>query len=161
MKTFLTFLGIAAAATALSASAVTVLSSASFAEEPGRPGLTRLEPPAFAEVDADHDGMVTETELLVFIEARRAAADFPSADGAERFERADADGDGVLSREEFESSPRKMVHRRLHLGDPKELFAKADADHDSVLNEEEFNALFSKMHALRRHPADPGAHDTP
>jgi hypothetical protein len=161
MKTFLTFLGIAAAAAALSAGAVTVLISASFAGEPEHPRLIRLAPPEFAEVDADHDGMVTETEFLVFTEARRAAADFPSPAGTDRFAQADTDGDGVVSREEYESSPRKIVHLKLGLGDPKEMFAKADADHDSVLNEEEFNALFSKMHRLGRHTADSSAHDTP
>ncbi|MEM8630297.1 MAG: EF-hand domain-containing protein [Pseudomonadota bacterium] len=82
----------------------------------------------FGEMDANGDGEVTEEELTAHIEARsarrveRAAAEMLSRNdansdgvltedelgqserGARRFEQVDTDGDGVVTREEFDTA---------------------------------------------------------
>ena len=57
---------------------------------------SKHEPIAFAEVDANGDGAVDAAELLAWIEAQREAR------VQRMIERADADGDGVLSEAELQ-----------------------------------------------------------
>lgn len=148
MKDLFLFIATAATTALLSLGAVTALSPVSQAEEPARTKVLFYGPPSFSEVDADHDGMITEEEFLYFFEASREAVRFPSGGDDDRFAEADVDGDGRLSREEYEAAPRRIVRRALRTPDPKELFARADQDQDSVLTEEEFEALFETLPRL-------------
>lgn len=58
----------------------------------------------FAQVDADHDGFVTRAEGEAFRDGRRAERQSARAERrAERFARLDANGDGSISRPEFDA----------------------------------------------------------
>ena len=73
--------------------------------------LTRAEVEArvearFARADANHDGFVTEEEVRLGAEQRRANRQHRRGERrAQLFERLDADHDGSISREEFEARP--------------------------------------------------------
>lgn len=135
--------------------------SLAVADENSVTKVIMASPPAFAEVDADGDSMVTEAEFEAFLDRRRTGRRLVTdpGDRTTAFDHADADGDGMLSREEFESMPRKVVRRQLHRGDPLDLFARGDVDHDGVLNEEEFEALMGGMRIVRRDGASSSEED--
>lgn len=129
----------------------------SFAEEPAHTKVIVYEPPAFAEVDTDGDRMITAGEFTAFIERHRRPAKLIAASDSRRateFTRADRDGDGMLSREEFDNMPRRVVRRTMAKADPADLFEKGDTDLDGVLNEDEFEALMGAVPRLRRHSED-------
>jgi hypothetical protein len=80
-------------------------------------------PPSFDSLDADQNGALSKQELAVLMErfaaGRPGAGDGPREGGAERggarrrpnidvmFGRWDADGNGAVSREEFDNRPRR------------------------------------------------------
>ena len=80
----------------------------------------------FGEMDADGDGSVTLSEFTAHAQAQ-------SVERATRmFERLDADGDGVLSRDALEA--------RRGRGPGPEMIDRLDADSDGAVSLEEFEA---------------------
>jgi Ca2+-binding EF-hand superfamily protein len=101
----------------------------------------------FERADANHDGFVTEEEVRLRGEMRRANRQHRRGERrAQLFERLDADHDGSISREEFEARPalrggegerrgRRLVHRRgrgggMMAGFGARAFERLDADRD-------------------------------
>jgi Ca2+-binding EF-hand superfamily protein len=80
----------------------------------------------FANLDTNHDGLITQDELRAAAEARRAEM---KAKAAARFKAADANGDGLLSKEEATAIP--MLARR---------FDRLDTNQDGMLSPEEIEA---------------------
>ena len=69
------------------------------------------EPVAFSEVDANGDGSVDAAEILAWMESRRALR------LQQMIERADSDGDGVLSETELQELLKHQGGRRAKHGD--------------------------------------------
>lgn len=100
----------------------------------------------FARADANHDGFVTEEEVRLGAEQRRANRQHRRGERrAQLFERLDADRDGSISREEFEARPalrgggegrgRRLGHRRdrgggMMAGFGVRAFERLDLDRD-------------------------------
>lgn len=81
------------------------------------------EPPAFSEVDADGDRLVTEEEFRSFMEQRMAEREGQRRPPGGRFspvERADADGDGALNEQEFEDMLADRQRMREHRRPPRD-----------------------------------------
>lgn len=157
--------------------AFAALAAVSAAAQPGedrpRPGgpLTRADVEArvearFARADANHDGFVTEEEVRLGAEQRRANRQHRRGERrAQLFERLDADHDGSISREEFEARPalrggerrgRRLAHRGgrgMMAGLGARAFERMDADRDGrvALAEAERAALerFDRIDADR------------
>lgn len=90
------------------ASAVTLLLGARLAG--AQPG-----PPSFDAIDKNKDGVLAKEEVVAFFEARRAAgggggggagAGGAPPDPAQIFARWDANGDGKVTKAEFDARPR-------------------------------------------------------
>lgn len=98
----------------IAAGMMLALGSAAFADDTaGPPG-----PPAFNEVDADGDRMITEEEFRTFLEERHAERERRHAEHARKFDpfqHADTDQDGILNQEEFEGMTEKMHHFRKRI----------------------------------------------
>ena len=85
----------------------------------------------FAEMDANHDGVVTKDELVAGITAFRGKA--PPADRAdEMFKTLDADGDGKATVAESDAAAAAR-------------FTALDADKDGMLTIEEYRAGAARM----------------
>ncbi|QQA43649.1 EF-hand domain-containing protein [Pelagovum pacificum] len=132
-------------------------------------GPMGMEPPTFESLDTDGDGQLSEAELRAPVQERFDAAD-TDGDGtltaeemtaaaeamrAERqqqmvarmISRLDANGDGVLSVEEFRMpAPRPTMFSRL------------DTDENGAISPAEFEQARERMHAFaeRRGPGGPG-----
>lgn len=109
----------------------------------------------FAQADANHDGRITQDEFTAGRAARFAKADrngdgFISDDDLPRFARsnagllqkvhalqkaADLNGDGKVSRAEFDQAGERM-------------FAAADTNHDGAVDQAEMHAAVEQMRAL-------------
>lgn len=112
--------------------------------------------PSFSELDADHNGEITQEEI--------------TAHGRARLGTADTDGDGYLTREELSAMSRENGEKRINRmmarldtngdgklstdemprGLPGQMFEEADADGSGGLNEEEFASL--RRHEKPRQP---------
>jgi Ca2+-binding EF-hand superfamily protein len=102
--------------------------------------LPRLAP-RFDEIDRNRDGNLSPDELRA--RPRRSGA----AEGgfAERFRRADSDGDGALTRAEAEAALPRLGGK----------FDRIDADRDGRLTLEELRRYFDARRAARgKPPAD-------
>lgn len=91
----------------------------------------------FALMDANRDGMVSQKELLGYVEAQRKQA-------AARFKRADKNGDGALSRKEARALP--GVYAR---------FAQMDANHNGKVTPREIGQ-YARAQIARRKAAAAG-----
>ena len=101
----------------------------------GLPGIA----PRFNEVDRNRDGSLSPDELRTW-SAGRKTADRKSEGGfAEHFRRADANGDGALTRAE--------VDRALPRLGPK--FDRIDANSDGKLTRDELRQYFDSKRAAR------------
>ena len=98
--------------------------------------LAALADAKFAEMDADGNGTVSEAEFTA------AAAARASERAARMFERLDADGDGVLSRDALEARGRR--------GPSERMIARLDADGSGGVSAEEFEEGMAKF-GKRRH----------
>ena len=87
----------------------------------------------FAEIDADGDGMATVEELIKSAELRRSQR---LVDRATRLiERADTDGDGMISQAEMEAAQEDRGRR----GEPGARFFRLfDDNEDGVVTKDEF-----------------------
>lgn len=84
---------------------------------------------AFADADANDDGMLEGDELTAFQAARQAARE---AQRQQRMlQRFDADGDGKLSLEELQTTAQG----------PQRMFDRLDTDNDGAVSEEEMGAF--------------------
>ena len=67
-------------------------------------------PPSFDAIDKNKDGVLTKEEVVAFFEARRAAGGGGGAGGppdpAQIFARWDTNGDGKVTKAEFDARPR-------------------------------------------------------
>lgn len=102
--------------------------------QPATPGEVRRLLATFGRGDGlDFAGFVA------LVEPRPEGLD-PEADAREAFQVLDADGDGVLTREELEDAAR----RHAFVADPDALVAAADANGDGVIDWAEFRALYGR-----------------
>jgi len=93
--------------------------------------IEALRAERFAEIDTDGNGEVSEAEFI-------ARAQEQASDRATRmFERLDADGDGVLSRDVLESRGGRGMGERL--------LSRADTDDSGGVSAEEFEAIKERM----------------
>ncbi len=89
----------------------------------GRPDGAFLKT-LFEEMDADHNGVVTHQEAEQF--------------QAQRFTKADADGDGSLSSAEFTSAEeRDETRKQMRRQRLTDIFAQLDENHDGKLSQAE------------------------
>jgi Ca2+-binding EF-hand superfamily protein len=88
---------------------------------------------SFAQIDANHDGVITKDELDKYAHAQQRAQ--AVARNRAAFDALDTNHDGSLSREEFA----KLADRLPPL-DVSKLFAQFDAKHDGRVTLEEFRA---------------------
>jgi Ca2+-binding EF-hand superfamily protein len=104
-------------------------------------GLPRLVP-RFEELDRNRDGNLSPEELR----ARAGAGDRRGGEGgfAEHFRRADADGDGVLTRAETEKALPRLEAK----------FDRIDADRDARLTPDELRRYFDARRAARGKPGE-------
>ena len=77
----------------------------------------------FAEIDTNHDGVLSQDEIVAHHEMKKA--EMRAKMQAKMFARLDADGNGTVSKEEFEDRPMPM-------------FDRMDDDGDGVVMIEEF-----------------------
>jgi Ca2+-binding EF-hand superfamily protein len=136
----------------LAASAITSAASAQTAPATPRPPVTRAEAieqadARFAQMDTDHDGRITAGEMRAYREAlhdRMVASgrDVPvpppggrKHDGMGR--RMDPNGDGSVTREEFEARALKR-------------FDRMDANHDGTIDATERANAAEMRHVDRR-----------
>lgn len=104
--------------------------------------LPRLAPD-FDRIDRNRDGSVSREELSAYLQAGRSRSGAAAGDGfAEHFRRADADGDGALSRAECERSLLRLAAK----------FDRIDRDRDGRLTREELKAWFDDRRAARGKP---------
>ncbi|GAB5445257.1 EF-hand domain-containing protein [Gymnodinialimonas sp.] len=138
------------------------LTAPAFAQEGDRQGPPRM---IFSELDADGNGAVTLEEMQAAGANRFAAADTDGdgalsrdellAQGAERaerrvdrlLERADADGDGLLTQAEMEEAREgRRGHGRGGRGpDPERIFERMDADGDGSVTQAEFDEAVARF----------------
>lgn len=94
----------------------------------------------FDAIDTNRDGDLAPEEIRAWLKAQRSRA---KANTRSRFEehfaRADADGDGALSRAEAESAMPRIAAK----------FDRIDADRDGRLTREEMRAWFEARRAAR------------
>ena len=98
--------------------------------------LAALADAKFAEMDADGNGSVSEAEFVAAAEVRAGER------AARMFERMDADGDGVLSRDALEARGRR--------GPSERMIARLDADGSGGVSAEEFEAGMEKFSKRRK-----------
>jgi Ca2+-binding EF-hand superfamily protein len=98
--------------------------------------LPRLAP-RFEELDRNRDGNISPEELR----ARGRPARGGTSEGgfAEHFRRADADGDGALTRAEAETTLPRLAAK----------FDRIDADRDAQLTQDELRRYFDARRAAR------------
>ncbi len=112
--------------------------------------------PSFEDIDADHDGRVTEQELDAYRTARmtqRAAEGRPSANArkAARFAEMDTNGDGAISSEEFENHRRQTREQRMQERGTRSgrqgaiPFGLMDTNRDGAVTLEEYDDFVSKQ----------------
>jgi Ca2+-binding EF-hand superfamily protein len=129
-------------------------------------------PPAFAEFDADGDGLVSEQEFTEFRAARMAAMaeagrPMKGAATAPAFEDLDTDKDGMLN--EAELTAGQKAHRQamreqqgkghgmgMHHGHGMGMptFADLDLDGDGCINAEEFAKHQAERHGKPEAPVE-------
>lgn len=98
--------------------------------------LDALRESRFAEFDANGDGSVTLEEFTARAQVRSAER------ATAMFERLDADGDGVLSRDVLETQGRGR-------GDRGNIIARLDTDGDGAVSKEEFEAMKARRADMR------------
>ena len=105
----------------------------------------RGPPEVFAKIDTDNSGTLTKEELKAHRDAHRG----PEGTPEERFKKMDANGNGVIDRDEFRGPP--------------EMFARIDTDNSGTLTKEELKAAHEKMqqHAGERHREHGGDNPAP
>jgi len=117
------------------------------------PALSQAEPGMgghgarlFEMADTDKSGDISKTEMQAAAEAR--------------FEAADKNGDGVLTKDESDAARAEMHEKmKTHRGDPAERFAAADTDGDGKLTLDEMKESAAKRMAERGREGDmPGRH---
>lgn len=104
-----------------------------------RPDFDRV----FSQIDKNSDGAIDEAEHTGFLSAmsemspgRPSAADFAK----NLFGKADADGDGKVTADEFRSSATNRTSESLL----DKLFKESDADGDGVISQAELESSLSK-----------------
>lgn len=117
------------------------------------PALSQAEPGMgghgarlFEMTDTDKSGDISKAEMQAAAEAR--------------FEAADKNGDGVLTKDESDAARAEMREKmEAHRGDPAERFAAADADGDGRLTLDEMKEAAAKRMAEHGKEGDmPGRH---
>ncbi len=117
------------------------------------PALSRAEPGMgghgarlFEMTDTDKSGDISKAEMQAAAEAR--------------FEAADKNGDGVLTKDESDAARAEMHEKmKAYRGDPAERFAAADADGDGRLTLDEMKEAAAKRMAEHGREGDmPGRH---
>ncbi len=117
------------------------------------PALSRAEPGMgghgarlFEMTDTDKSGDISKAEMQAAAEAR--------------FEAADKNGDGVLTKDGSDAARAEMHEKmKAYRGDPAERFAAADADGDGRLTLEEMKEAAAKRMAEHGREGDmPGRH---
>ncbi len=98
--------------------------------------LDTLRANRFAKIDTNGDGQVDRTEFMEHTASQ-------ASERAERmFDRLDADGDGVLSRDVLEGRSGRGLGERM--------ISRADADNSGGVSAEEFEAIKERMADGRR-----------
>jgi len=93
----------------------------------------------FNDIDRNRDGSLSPDELRAW-QAGRKSADRKGEGGfGEHFRRADADGDGVLSRSEADKALPRIGAK----------FDRIDANHDGKLSEDELRRYFDAKRSAR------------
>ena len=105
--------------------------------ERGRPKLA----PHFDEIDRNHDGKLSPDELERWPRKRVAAKQ--SGGFAEHFRRADADGDGGLTRTEADKALPRLGGK----------FDRIDTNHDGKLTADELRRYFDAQRSARGKPS--------
>lgn len=95
--------------------------------EKSAPGLALR----FAAIDANHDGQLSQREILAFVKRERKEA-------ANRFKRADKNGNGALSKQEAKALPGVLAH-----------YDEMDANHNGELTPQEIGE-YVRAEARRR-----------
>ncbi|MDV7144229.1 EF-hand domain-containing protein [Tropicimonas sp. TH_r6] len=104
-----------------------------------------MDPPSFAELDADGDGKVTTEELKAFAETA----------ATKRFQDADTDGDGKLSAEEMTAAAEAAkLDRQARRQDA--MIARLDTDKDGLVSEEEMKAAIGERAGKRGNDTERG-----
>ncbi len=93
--------------------------------------LSTLRDNRFAEIDANKDGGVSKEEFLAHAASRSEAR------ASRMFDRLDADGDGILSRDVIESRGRG--------GDGSRMIERFDADNSGGIDAEEFEEAKARI----------------
>ncbi len=92
-----------------------------------------MDPPSFAELDADGDGKVTTEELKAFADAA----------ATKRFQDADTDGDGKLSSDEMTAAAEAAKLDR-QARRQEAMISRFDTDKDGFVSEEEMKAAMGE-----------------
>jgi Ca2+-binding EF-hand superfamily protein len=105
--------------------------------------------PRFDEIDRNRDGSLSPAELRAWSGGGRTRGRSGEGGFAEHFRRADADGDGALTRDETARALPRLSAK----------FERIDADRDGRLTPEELRRYFDARRAARGRPGaeSPGA----
>ncbi|MFZ2102813.1 MAG: EF-hand domain-containing protein [Oricola sp.] len=98
--------------------------------------IAALRMRGFERADANHDNRISKEEQQAAASRQQRRADMARAIGDGQMDRFDADGDGTVTRAEFENAPRPG-------------FALADIDADGALDRAEMDRILSLMASAR------------
>ena len=105
----------------------------------GLPGIA----PHFDEIDRNRDGNLSPDEMRTWSASRRAGERKHEGGFAEHFRRADANGDGALTRAEVDKALPRLGAK----------FDRIDANGDGKLTQDELRRYFDARRTARGKPA--------